>query len=233
MRKATDGGEGAFIPVPTHLFISWNNFQRTDVYTFITNLLGPKSVSILSFFGRSRAFEEKLEQGRPKLYRIAHSWCRNTALADDLVQDTLTKALSQSGQLRDFKALHGWLLTIMANCLKDHFRRNHEMEDIEELGDDLPASNLTPEDGCEQNQVIQRVRRAVGRLPLGQRQVVTLVDLEECSYAEVAIILSIPIGTVMSRLSRARLSLRELLLEYMTDSPATMTTMAPRISRIK
>jgi RNA polymerase sigma-70 factor, ECF subfamily len=190
-------------------------------------------VSILSFFGRSRAFEAKLEQGRPKLYRIAYAWCRNAALADDLVQDTLTKALGQSGQLRDSKALHGWLLTIMANCLRDHFRRHHETADIEELGDDLPSSNLTPEDGCEQNQVIQRVRRAVGRLPLGQRQVVTLVDLEECTYAEVAIILGIPIGTVMSRLSRARLSLRELLLEYMTDSPATMTTKAPRISRIK
>ncbi len=58
-----------------------------------------------------------------------------------------------------------------------------------------------------------RVRAAIARLPLGQRQVVTLVDLEGCSYAEVGEALAVPIGTVMSRLFRARAALRELLLE--------------------
>jgi RNA polymerase sigma-70 factor (ECF subfamily) len=58
-----------------------------------------------------------------------------------------------------------------------------------------------------------RVRQAVARLPAGQREVITLVDLEEFSYAEVAMILEIPIGTVMSRLSRARAALRDMLRE--------------------
>lgn len=187
-------------------------------------------MNILSLFGRSRAFEAKLEQSQPKLYRLAYVWCRNRAVAEDVVQEALAKALSQSDQLRDPDALQGWLITIMANCLRDHYRRHHKTEDIDEVGDDLSASGLTPEDDCEQNQVIQRVRQAVSRLPLGQRQVVTLVDLEECSYAEVAVILDIPIGTVMSRLSRARLGLRELLLEYIRK-PETNTV--ARITRIK
>ena len=187
-------------------------------------------MNILGLFGRNRAFEEKLAQHRPRLYRLAHSWCRNPAVADDVVQETMVKALSQAGQLRDTEALQGWLLTIMANCWRDHFRRCRETEDIAEVDEDLLASEVTPEDDFEQNQVVQRVRAAIGRLPLGQRQVVTLVDLEECSYAEVAAILGIPMGTVMSRLSRARLALRELLLEYGKQPKAAP---ALRIARIK
>jgi len=187
-------------------------------------------LNILGFFGRSRAFEAKLEQSRPRLYRLACAWTRNQSLADDVVQNTLVQAMRQSGQLRNSEAMDAWLLTIMANCWRDHFRRNRETVDIDEVGDEALACDLTPEYEFEKNQVIQRVRRAVGCLPLGQRQVVTLVDLEEFSYADVAAILGIPIGTVMSRLSRARLALRELLLEYMKNPE---TNVAPRISRIK
>ena len=77
---------------------------------------------------------------------------------------------------------------------------------------DLPSAE-SPEEGYQQNQIIRRVRQAVGELPIGQREVITLVDLEECSYGEVATILDIPIGTVMSRLSRARYALKEKLRE--------------------
>ncbi len=171
-------------------------------------------MSILGFLGRSRDFEARLAQCRPRLYRLAHAWCRNRALADDVVQEALSKALSQAGQLRDMEAMHGWLLTIMANCWKDHHRQCRDTADIDDVGEHVLKDEETPEDDYEQNQVVRRVREAVGRLPLGQRQVVTLVDLEECSYAEVASILEIPIGTVMSRLSRARLALREMLLEF-------------------
>lgn len=208
---------------------SGNIFGDSSVHRLSTQHTDT-NLNILGFFGRNRAFEAKLEQSRPRLYRLAHSWCHNPAVADDVVQDTMAKALSQAGQLRDAEALHGWLLTIMANCWRDHFRRCRETEDIAEVDEDLLATDFSPEDDFEQNQVVQRVRMAVGRLPLGQRQVVTLVDLEECSYAEVAAILGIPMGTVMSRLSRARLALRELLLEYGKVSEGAQT---PRIARIK
>lgn len=177
-------------------------------------------MNILGLFGRSRAFEQRLAESRPRLYRLALSWCRNRSVAEDVVQETMSKALAQAGQLRDAEAMHGWLLAIMANCWKDHYRRCRETENIDDVGEHLHAEDATPEEGCVQNQVVRRVREAVLSLPPRQRQVVTLVDLEECSYAEVASILEIPVGTVMSRLSRARQALRELLLDFQVPALA-------------
>ncbi|HTY98449.1 MAG TPA: RNA polymerase sigma factor [Rhodocyclaceae bacterium] len=188
-------------------------------------------MDLLGFFGRTRAFETKLAQSRPRLYRLARAWCGNRAVADDLVQETLSKALTRAGQLRDAEAFHGWLLAIMANCCKDHYRRGRDAEDIDELADHLAADDGTPEDDYEQNQIVRCVRQAVQQLPVGQRQVVTLVDLEECAYAEVAAILEIPIGTVMSRLSRARLALREMLAEF--QGSATANGSQGRLARVK
>jgi RNA polymerase sigma-70 factor (ECF subfamily) len=179
-------------------------------------------VSLLRFISRTRQFEEKLAESRPRLWRLAYSWSHNRATADDLVQEALAKALDRHGQLRDSAALNAWLCSILANCWHDLLRRRKDTADI----DDLDESELTdcscPEDDCLQNEIVQRVRLAVSRLPAGQREVVTLVDLEEFSYAEVAAILEIPIGTVMSRLSRARAALREALKEQQPASGAVV-----------
>lgn len=170
-------------------------------------------MSLFNFISRSRQFESKLGESRCRLWRLAHSWCRNRALADDLVQDALAKALDRHNQLRDPEALHAWLCSILANCWHDHLRAGKDTLDIDTVEEhDLPVAGC-PEEDCLQNEVVRRVRQAVGKLPTGQREVVTLVDLEEFSYAEVAAILEVPIGTVMSRLSRARASLRDALRE--------------------
>lgn len=170
-------------------------------------------MSLLGFICRSRQFESRLGESRCRLWRLAHSWCRNRALADDLVQDTLAKALDRHNQLRDPAALHAWLCSILVNCWHDHLRAGKDTLDIDSVAEcELPAAGC-PEEDCLQNEVVRRVRAAVGKLPAGQREVVTLVDLEEFSYAEVAAILEIPIGTVMSRLSRARAALRAALRE--------------------
>ncbi len=161
---------------------------------------------------------------------MAYSWSHNAALADDLVQDTLAKALKNANQLRDPALFNGWIFSILANCWRDHFRRHREMEDIDEFDDIEKLSEcgcvngFTPEDEHAQSQVVSRVRNAVGRLPVGQRQVLMLVDLEECSYTEVATILEIPIGTVMSRLCRARQALKILLKEL---APLKLASVSP------
>ena len=166
-------------------------------------------MSVLDFICRPIEFRRNLARNRKRLYRIAYSWTRNPALADDLVQDTMIKALRHQGQLREAEAQDAWLFTILANSYRDHFRRQRDMEDIDDL--DLPDDS-TPESEHANNQLRRKVRAAIGRLPEGQRQVITLVDLEGFSYVEVAQILSIPSGTVMSRLCRGRQALRELLL---------------------
>ncbi|MCG6933728.1 MAG: sigma-70 family RNA polymerase sigma factor, partial [Gallionella sp.] len=97
--------------------------------------------------------------------------------------------------------------------------KHREMEDIDELEDYHCATHITPEDDHSKSQVVSRVRDAVSQLPTGQRQVLTLVDLEGFPYIEVARILAIPIGTVMSRLCRARQSLKTLLRELAPQQP--------------
>jgi RNA polymerase sigma-70 factor (ECF subfamily) len=175
-------------------------------------------VGLLRFIGRTRQLEQKLEESRSRLWRLAYSWCHNRAVADDLVQETYAKALDRHAQLRDQDALNGWLCAILANCWHDHLRRRKDMADIDEVDENTFVEECCPEDTCLQNEIVWNVRQAVARLPAGQREVVTLVDLEEFSYAEVAAVLEIPIGTVMSRLSRARGALREALK---AQQPAT------------
>jgi RNA polymerase sigma-70 factor (ECF subfamily) len=179
-------------------------------------------VGLLRFISRTRQLEHKLEESRARLWRIAYSWCHNRALADDLVQETYAKALDRHAQLRDQDALNGWLCAILANCWHDHLRRRKDMADIDEMDENAFVEECCPEDICLQNEIVLNVRQAVARLPAGQREVVTLVDLEEFSYAEVATILEIPIGTVMSRLSRARVALREKLREQQPATPAVV-----------
>ncbi len=165
----------------------------------------------LSYLCRNREFRQKLEESRPRLYRLAFAWSHDHALSDDLVQEALAKALKHAGQLRNRDAFDSWLFGILANCWRDHFRSRREMDDIE---DHVLASQDTPERHHEQLHITERVRTAVANLPEGQRQVLTLIDLEGFAYAEVAQILSIPIGTVMSRLCRARKTLADKLFEF-------------------
>jgi RNA polymerase sigma-70 factor (ECF subfamily) len=173
-------------------------------------------------------FRPGIEAQRPVLYRIAYAWCHDAALADDLVQETLSKAWARRAQLREEAALKAWMVSIMNHCWLDHLRSRRDFDDVEDWEDTLESGDDTPEACCNREQVIACVRAAVARLPLGQRQVLTLVDLEEFGYAEVAGILNIPVGTVMSRLSRARTSLKKLL-DTTTQRPAAQ----PLLRRVK
>lgn len=161
---------------------------------------------------QTRALKARIAAFRPRLYRLAYAWCHDTYLADDLVQETMSKGLKSVSQLKDDSILEAWLCSILNNCLRDHFRRLRPHGDIEEIME-LPAPGASPEQHHAESELVGRVRRAVAGLPLGQRQVVTLVDLEEMSYSAAAQALDIPMGTVMSRLNRARQALRVLLQE--------------------
>lgn len=186
-------------------------------------------MDLLALFGRPGTLLRRIEASRTGLYRVAYLWCHDGALADDLTQETLAKALARSGQLRDPERLRPWLYGILTNCWRDHLRSHRPTEDIDAIDEHWLAVEPDTEEQASRLQVVARVRAAVQRLPSGQREVLALVDLEECSYAEAAEVLSVPIGTVMSRLSRARASLRRLL-----DVPIVADDAAPaRLRRIK
>ena len=162
-------------------------------------------------FNNTRFIKQELEQRREMLYQLAYSWCHQPALADDLVQDTMVKALRNARQLQNTQAIKSWLSRILSNCWYDHLRSRRDIVDI----DNLPAEmHPSVPDGNEHRDMVERVRHAIETLPIGQRQVITLVDLAGFSYAEIAEILDIPIGTVMSRICRARNTLKVALAEY-------------------
>lgn len=164
----------------------------------------------LDFICRSPTFKKQLEEMRPRLYKVAYSWCHAADIADDLVQDTVIKAIRNANSLRDIEKMNSWLFTILANCWRDYLRQQKPTDDIDEC---IFTNDDTPEFAQERQNITDIVQQAVATLPQGQRQVLSLVDLEGFSYAEVAEIIGIPTGTVMSRLNRARKTLAEQLLE--------------------
>jgi RNA polymerase sigma-70 factor (ECF subfamily) len=149
---------------------------------------------------------------RPRLCRLAYAWCHDAHLAEDLAQETLARAVDRVDQLKDEEALEGWVFAILNNCWRDYLRCCKNCVDIDEIDEAVLAHDATPERLYASRQTTNRVQRAIARLPIGQRQVLTLVDIEELSYANVAAVLAIPVGTVMSRLSRARLALKDILI---------------------
>ena len=171
-------------------------------------------------------FKRQLAQYRSRMYRLAYSWCGDAMLADDLIQDALSRAMSKKEQLKDHARIEQWLYRILHNCWMEHLRRNRPSIDIDSI---QLVEELSPETDLSKLQVVDSVRHSIGRLPIGQRQVVTLIDLEEFSYSEVAEILEIPVGTVMSRLSRARKALKEDLFHL----KAAPVLKQPLLRRVK
>ena len=170
--------------------------------------MGDKTKKVFSGFGRRRRLNGQICAERERLYRIAWSWCQDSHLADDLVQETLARALAKIDTLRDDARLQVWLTQILANLHRDHYRR---IQPDTGLDSDVLAARDDPEQAADRNLLIARTRQAIGMLKDNQRQVLTLVDVAEFSYADTAAILDVPVGTVMSRLSRARRRVREIL----------------------
>ncbi len=148
---------------------------------------------------------------RNKLYRIAYSWCHEPALADDLVQETIYKALKNAARLRDIETIDTWLYRILFNCWQDYLRVKGRNVEFVEMHDD---NQLDQSENYQQSQIVKRVRASIELLPLPLREVVTLADFAGFSYAQIAEITEVPIGTVMSRLFRARQTLKQQLLEF-------------------
>lgn len=167
-----------------------------------------ETLNLFTRLGRQGRLRKAIAEQHPRLYRIAWSWCHNEHQAQDLAQDTIASALESVDSLRDEARLEVWLTRILANRYRDQIRRTREDTGFE---DELSCTRDTPETALDRAQIVSRTRTAVQALSEDHRQVLTLVDLAEFSYAETAGILDLPIGTVMSRLARARQRLRELL----------------------
>jgi RNA polymerase sigma-70 factor (ECF subfamily) len=158
-----------------------------------------------------KGIERALERYLPRLYGYSLSLTGNRDAAQDLLQDCAVKALSTDAVPAADGALRAWLFRILRNAWIDR----HRLDRLEFV----PEPPEPPPEGSEHWRHDDRlissiaVRQAIGRLSSAEREIITLVDLGGFSYAEAASILDVPVGTVMSRLSRARRALLEAIGE--------------------
>jgi RNA polymerase sigma-70 factor (ECF subfamily) len=151
------------------------------------------------------------------LYAYAMVLSRNSALAADLVQDTYVRALKAKESLRPDSNVKSWLFTILRNIWLNHLRHERagpkiaELDSDENLADLSVATTEDPLDLYLRKQQRERVRAAIQQLPIEFREIIVLREYEELPYSEIANVLQCPMGTVMSRLARARSRLGDLL----------------------
>ncbi len=152
----------------------------------------------------------------PRLRRYARALAGDSHRADDLVQDTLERALVKFHLWRRGSDMRAWMFAIMHNVFVNQLRQRREtaLDEATEAG----LESAPRADPLE----LRDLEAALARLPAEQREVLLLVGLEQLSYAEASQALGIPVGTVMSRLSRARERLRELMSGA---APATNLTL--------
>jgi RNA polymerase sigma-70 factor (ECF subfamily) len=157
-------------------------------------------------FGRNArgGFKQGIEAAVPALRRYARALTRDTELADDLVQDTLVRAL-RSEHLFHGGELRSWLYTILTNLNRNRLRSLGRRPAMQAIGDNDGPAMAGPEAGARD------VERALASLVEDQRAALLLVVLEGLSYREVAEVQGVPIGTVMSRLARARAQIKAYL----------------------
>lgn len=164
----------------------------------------------------------------PALRRYARALTGDTWAADDLVQDTLERACSRWRLWLAGTDLRAWLFTLMHNLFISQVRQHRQRtahgqeDDLDDLAHTLQAPPST-------HALAIDLQRCLLRLPMEQRAVLMLVVLEDMTYAEVAKVTGVPLGTVMSRLSRARDRMRELMDE--PRDPAARS--APILRRMK
>ncbi len=172
-------------------------------------------------------FEETVLPLRNELRKAALRLTKSSDSAEDLVQDTLVHAFQGFSRFKCGTNLKAWLMRIMLNLFISQYREQKRtvptvsleglLEELalgEECAELLTDEAISPEDIVMSRVMDEEVAKALQKLPEPFREVVILCDLEGLSYAETAQALGIPIGTVRSRLSRAREMLRQLLWNY-------------------
>jgi RNA polymerase sigma-70 factor (ECF subfamily) len=161
-------------------------------------------------------FEELAMPLFDQLYNFARWLTQDTAEAEDLVQETYTKALRGFSSFQLGTNFRAWMYRILRNSFLSSRTGLRTMVSVDEEGDEslLHAETTTPESILIARADREIVQQALSDLPVPFREILLLCEVEEMSYQEIAATLAIPMGTVMSRLFRARKALRDLLLKH-------------------
>ncbi len=171
--------------------------------------------------GDHEAFNRLVLAYQDMVYNHAHAILGESDSAEDAVQETFIKAFRG---LRGYRggSFRAWLLRIASNTCYDELRRSNHRQEVDDwlVGEDgeeyellelLPSPELSPDAQVEQRELMAAVQRGLQRLPVEYRAVAVIVDVLGFDYAEAAASLGVPVGTVKSRLARARQGLRQYL----------------------
>lgn len=159
--------------------------------------------------GDKAAFGDLVRMHQQSVRGVAYRLCGDAALADDAAQEAFLRAWQALDGYEHRGSFRNWLLRIVTNVVTDHLRRGTPVDLDPE---DLPSQAQSPSDAVELGELRDRVRGAVLQLPSASRAALILREFEGLSYAEIAEVLEIPVGTVMSRLHYARQVLRRMLV---------------------
>ncbi|NQT35190.1 sigma-70 family RNA polymerase sigma factor [bacterium] len=174
--------------------------------------------------GRRTAFDEIVDRFKAPLYNFIYRMIGNAATSEDLLQETFIRLWMNRDRYREIARFSTWLYTVAANLARSELRRRkirrwfplssgggYSDDSNEERTFDLPDESADPERDYERRNIARRVEEEIQKIPLVFREVIILRDLQELSYEEISSILKIPLGTVKSRINRARLQLQKKL----------------------
>ena len=156
--------------------------------------------------GDSNAFSEIVERFQRPVFSVVYRMVGNVEDAEDVVQDTFVKIYRHLGSFEGRSRLSTWLFQIAINRARNFLRRGKIARFVPLPAEEMPGtdSGTSPEGPVIARETLERLHLALGRIPAEQREVFVLREMEELSYREIAEALGVPLGTVMSRLSRAR-----------------------------
>lgn len=176
-----------------------------------------RQLIVLAKSGQQEAFSALIRRYIQRVYRSAYAILRNPDDADDVAQETFVRAYRNISRFDETRPLFPWLHRIARNLSLNRIERVNKRETKLPDTDMVAERSPSPEQQAIHSEELKQIRRAVEQLPEFFREIIELSHFQECSYREIAEILSIPIGTVMSRLYNARKKLKSILEEGLSD----------------
>ena len=166
--------------------------------------------------GEAYLLRDLVREHSTRLQRFIVKHIGNTSEAEDLAQQAFVEAARSYGSFRGESQLSSWLYGIALNLVRNYLSRAPERRHdfvSDSVLQDHPSADLSPERIVEQNQTMALLQESLDELPENMRDILLMVGLDDISYEEAAALLTVPIGTVRSRLSRARSALREKMAQ--------------------
>ncbi|HJM46510.1 MAG: sigma-70 family RNA polymerase sigma factor [Candidatus Marinimicrobia bacterium] len=171
--------------------------------------------------GNEQAYNELVRRYRNRLMTFVFRFVGDMESSEDIVQDTMVKVFTHKHYYKEIAKFSTWIYTIAGNLAKTELRKRKRRKvtllsqmNTDDRKYEIPSTELQSEDIVQGEYTERYIQKAILQLPLHFRTVVILRDIQELSYEEISNIVNVPLGTVKSRINRARLQLQQTLKEY-------------------